>query len=63
EPGEVAEVFCVPLEFVTNPANFQIQSRRWQGAPRYYYTVVYGPYYIWGATARIFHRLAERLSP
>ena len=62
EPGEVAEVFTVPLSHVTNPANFSVQHRRWRGQRRYYYTVPYGPYYIWGATARILRGLAERLS-
>ena len=55
------EVFSVPLTHVLNPARFQIESRRWQGMPRYYYTVPYGPYYIWGATARILHGLASRM--
>ncbi|MEC7667719.1 MAG: CoA pyrophosphatase, partial [Pseudomonadota bacterium] len=27
------------------------------------YTVPYGPYYIWGATARILRSLADRMSP
>ena len=62
EPGEVEEVFTVPLTHVTNIKNFQIQSRLWQGENRFYYTVPYGPYYIWGATARILHGLAERMA-
>ena len=61
EPGEVEEVFTVPLTHVTNIKNFQIQSRLWQGENRFYYTVPCGPYYIWGATARILHGLAERM--
>lgn len=61
EPGEVAEVFHVPLAHVTNPAQFTIQSRRWRGTRRHYYTVPFGPYYVWGATARILRGLAERL--
>lgn len=61
EPGEVAEVFSVPFAHVADPALFQVQSRRWRGQRRYYYAVPYGPYYIWGATARILRGLAERL--
>ena len=61
EPGEVAEVFRVPLNHVTDPERFQIQSRRWRGARRHYYTVPFGPYYVWGATARILRGLAERM--
>jgi 8-oxo-dGTP pyrophosphatase MutT (NUDIX family) len=61
EPGEVDEVFEVPLDHVTDPAQFSIQARRWRGTMRHYYTVPWGPYYIWGATARILRGLAERM--
>jgi 8-oxo-dGTP pyrophosphatase MutT (NUDIX family) len=61
EPGEVAEVFRVPLSHVTDVAEFTIQSRRWRGTRRSYYTVPFGPYYIWGATARILRGLADRM--
>ncbi len=63
EIGEVTEVFEVPLAHVTNPNNFIIQSRRWQGHMRHYYTVPFGPYYIWGATGRILRALADRMQP
>jgi 8-oxo-dGTP pyrophosphatase MutT (NUDIX family) len=62
EAGEVEEAFRVPFDFVTNPANFRVEGRRWQGRRRYYYAVPYGPYYIWGATGRILRALADRLS-
>ncbi|MBT8153576.1 CoA pyrophosphatase [Epibacterium ulvae] len=61
EPGEVAEVFSVPLDHVLNTKNFVIQGRRWRGQRRYYYTIPYGPYYIWGASARMLHALASRM--
>lgn len=59
EVGEVSEVFSVPLAHVLNPENYRIEGRRWQGKRRYYYTAPFGPYYIWGATARILFGLAE----
>ena len=62
EPGEVEEVFSVPFDHVTNPDMFSVQSRYWRGQRRHYYTVPFGPYYIWGATARILRGLAERLN-
>lgn len=62
EAGEVDEVFSVPLEHVLNPALYTVQSRLWRGRRRYYYAVPYGPYYIWGATARILRGLADRMS-
>lgn len=63
EAGEVAEVFRAPLDHVTDPARFQVQSRRWRGQRRHYYVVPWGPYYIWGATARILRALADRMQP
>jgi 8-oxo-dGTP pyrophosphatase MutT (NUDIX family) len=61
EPGEVEEVFAVPLDHVMNPANYLIESRRWRGSRRHFFTVPYGPYYIWGATARMLRAWAERM--
>ena len=61
EIGEVAEIFEVPLAHITDPARFVVESRRWQGRLRHYYAVPWGPYYIWGATARILRGLAERM--
>jgi redox-regulated HSP33 family molecular chaperone len=62
EAGEVAEIFRLPLAHLLNSANFRVEGRRWQGRKRYYYTVPYGPYYIWGATARMLRALAERVA-
>jgi 8-oxo-dGTP pyrophosphatase MutT (NUDIX family) len=61
EAGEVAEVFEVPFSYLADPANFRVEGRYWGGVKRYYYTIPYGPYYIWGATARILRGLAESL--
>jgi 8-oxo-dGTP pyrophosphatase MutT (NUDIX family) len=61
EAGEVDEVFTVPLSHVLTPARFAIERRRWMGVWRRYYAVPYGPYYIWGATARILRGLADRV--
>ena len=59
ERGEVDEVFAVPLDHVLNPDNYLIQSRRWRGQMRHYFVVPYGPYYIWGATARMLRAWTE----
>ena len=61
EAGEVAEVFSVPFAHVTDPARFVVESRIWRGARRHYYAVPWGPYYIWGATARMLRVLADRM--
>jgi len=52
----------VPLAHVTDPTRFRIEGRRWQGRRRHYYVVPWGPYYIWGATARMLRSLAERMN-
>lgn len=62
EDGEVAEVFEVPFAHYTTPSNFRVEGRRWQGRRRQYYVAPFGPYYIWGATARILHGLADRIA-
>jgi hypothetical protein len=61
EAGEVEEVFDVPLDHVTDPDRYVIEGRTWRGQRRLYYAVPWGPYYIWGATARILRALADRL--
>jgi len=61
EPGEVEEVFRVPFAHVMNPDMYIIESRLWRGVRRHYFTVPYGPYYIWGATARMLRGLAGRM--
>ena len=61
EPGEVEEVFSVPLSHVMSPANYLVESRRWRGSRRHYFTVPYGPYYIWGATAGMLWNMHNKL--
>ncbi len=62
EVGEVEEVFPVPLEHLLNLENYSIEHRIWRGQLRKFYVVPYGPYYIWGATARILYSLACRVN-
>lgn len=62
EAGEVDEVFTVPLAHFADPGNFRIEGRRWRGRMRHYYVAPWGPYYVWGATARILRALADRMA-
>ncbi len=62
EPGEVEDVFTVPLAHFADPSNYRVEGRRWRGQTRYYYVVPYGPYYVWGATARMLRALADRMA-
>ncbi|PWE30038.1 CoA pyrophosphatase [Maritimibacter sp. 55A14] len=59
EAGEVEEVFDVPFAHLCDTSRYRVEARRWRGEWRRYYAVPYGPYYIWGATARILRGLAE----
>lgn len=62
EAGEVEEVFEVPLAHITHPGRYRIERRMWRGGWRSYDVAPYGPYYIWGATARILRTLAHRMA-
>ncbi|WP_187428552.1 CoA pyrophosphatase [Roseobacter fucihabitans] len=62
EKDEVDEVFSVPLAHVLDAERYVIESRRWRGAKRSYYAVPYGPYYIWGATARMLRAWTDQIS-
>jgi len=62
DPGEVDEVFEVPLSFLLDPANRERRSAEWQGRQRSFYAYTYGRHYIWGATAAILVNFIERLA-
>ncbi|SDD98558.1 8-oxo-dGTP pyrophosphatase MutT, NUDIX family [Paracoccus isoporae] len=62
EPGEVAEAFTLPFAHIADPANYRREGRVWRGQWRPYLVAPYGPYYLWGATARILFGLAQRLA-
>lgn len=61
EAAEVSEMFEVPLMHVLDMSNYTVQSRIWRGHVRKFYTVPYGPYYIWGATARVLRSFAQKV--
>lgn len=62
EPGEVAEVFRVPLSFLLDAGNYRVEQRRWRGVWRQFYVVPFGPYYIWGATGRMLKALCDQVA-
>lgn len=61
ETGEVDEVFTLPFAHIADPARYRVERRRWRGDWRAYHVAPFGPYYLWGATARMLLGLAERL--
>ncbi len=63
DPSEVEEVFEVPLAFLVDPAHRRRHRRIWGGGSREYLAIPYGPYYIWGATARMLARLGDLIGP
>lgn len=62
EAGEVDEVFTVPFSHIADPANYRLERRLWRGDWRSYHVAPFGPYYIWGATARVLLSLARGLA-
>ena len=56
-------MFHVPLAHLADLSRYRVERRMWRGDWRRYYAVPWGPYYIWGATARMLRGLAERLQP
>ena len=59
QTSEVSEIFEVPLSYLSNPKNFRVETVKWKGKKRFFYSIPYGPYFIWGATARILKNLAD----
>jgi 8-oxo-dGTP pyrophosphatase MutT (NUDIX family) len=62
-PAEVDEAFEVPLAFLMNPENHQLQSKEFRGMARSFYAMPFAERYIWGATAGILRILYERIYP
>ncbi|MBA4171284.1 MAG: CoA pyrophosphatase [Hyphomicrobium sp.] len=60
-PGEVADVFEVPLPFLMDVANHQRHSRFWNGRERHFYAMPYRERFIWGATAGMIRNMHKRL--
>lgn len=61
DPGEVADVFEAPFEFLMDARNHEQQFRVWQGHKRYFYAMPWQGRFIWGATAGMLKALHDRL--
>jgi len=61
EEFEVAEAFEVPLRFLFDKRNHQIQSRMRNGERRHYYVFEFEQRYIWGATAGMLMNFYRRM--
>jgi 8-oxo-dGTP pyrophosphatase MutT (NUDIX family) len=60
-PGEVQEVFEVPLSFLMTEKNHIHESRDYKGTRVLFYAMQWQARYIWGATAAIVRNLYDRL--
>lgn len=61
DPGEVADVFEVPLSFLLDPANLATHTLDFRGRPREVFEYRYPAQRIWGATASMLFNLRQRL--
>jgi 8-oxo-dGTP pyrophosphatase MutT (NUDIX family) len=61
DPGEVAEAFEVPLDFLLDPANERRTEVEYLGRKRPLVEFDYRNYRIWGATAAMLVNFRERL--
>ncbi len=61
EPGEVTDIFEVPLSHFMDTENHLRHSREYQGKTRYFYAMPYGERYVWGATAGMLKNLHDRV--
>lgn len=61
DPGEVAEVFEVPLDVLLDPAQLTMQSLEYKGRTRQVPEFLHRPQRIWGASALILLNLRQRL--
>ena len=62
-PGEVAEIFSIPLSLVNDLSRYQVDFLERDGKRRDFYILEHKDYYIWGATANMLRTLALMLNP
>jgi 8-oxo-dGTP pyrophosphatase MutT (NUDIX family) len=62
QPSEVDELILLPLQGLADPAIVHTEEWERGGLRRTIYFYDYGPYRIWGATARILNELLDLLS-
>jgi hypothetical protein len=61
DPGEVAEIFEVPLAYLMDGVNHQRLSVELPTGRRSFYAMPYETYFIWGATAGMLRNLFHLL--
>jgi 8-oxo-dGTP pyrophosphatase MutT (NUDIX family) len=61
DPGEVAEIFEVPLSLLLEPASYERKILSREGLNLPFFEVNYGAYRIWGATAGMLWNLCQKV--
>ena len=61
-PGEVASIFEVPLDYLLKPGNLSEESLVFESGERWFYACNYGGHHIWGATAGMLKSFANAIS-
>jgi len=59
DEGEVEEAFELPLEYILDESNHELQSRVWNEQERHYYVLMNEKHNVWGATAAMLVRFAK----
>ncbi|PCJ49222.1 MAG: coenzyme A pyrophosphatase [Gammaproteobacteria bacterium] len=62
DKGEVDNIFSVPLSFLINKANHQLQSVNYNNIDYDVYKIIWQDKTIWGATARMIVNLSDYLN-
>ncbi|WP_110457920.1 CoA pyrophosphatase [Shewanella algidipiscicola] len=62
DPGEVDELFTVPLSFLLNPDNRVMKRFTRRGISYPVYFIPYNQHMIWGATAAMIDKMCRQLS-
>ncbi|TAL28938.1 MAG: CoA pyrophosphatase [Alphaproteobacteria bacterium] len=61
-PGEVAKIFEVPLDFILTSGNLAEESLTFEGGERRFYAVTYDGNHIWGATAGMLKDFSDAIA-
>lgn len=61
-PGEVAKIFEVPLDFILKPGNLVKESLVFEGGERWFYACTFDGNHIWGATAGMLRSFADAIA-
>ncbi len=62
QPGEVAEIFELPLELALDVRNYERHNYERDGRRGFYLSLSYREHFVWGATAAMLRLLAQAIA-